>query len=166
MKKKKKKGKKLLDYFCNEWSYNLTITAYDECPFSFAVFHLSSNSLLARFLPNRFHLDVNIFSPISENKSLHVKQKEYLVRANVHFNIPIKKKEKVIAIAMHSIRNNFRRIQDKIYPSDLSRCKPIFVSRGKYETEIYEKAEGNCVLEKSVDYTRYASRYRRSQRVR
>lgn len=69
---------------------------------------------------------------------------------------------------MHSMRNNFRRMQNTftikkilsfIYPSaDLSRCKPIFSQRKKRRK--YEKAEGNCVLEKSVDYTWYASRYR------
>lgn len=69
---------------------------------------------------------------------------------------------------MHSMRNNFRRIQNTftikkniivyIPSADLSRCKPIFSQRKKRRK--YEKAEGNCVLEKSVDYTWYASRYR------
>lgn len=70
MKKKKKKEKNCSITFATNGRITSqsprTMNARSRSRFS-------SNSLLARFLPNRFHLDVNIFSPISENKSLHVK---------------------------------------------------------------------------------------------
>lgn len=54
---KKKKGKKLLDYFCNERPRNLAIATSDECLFSFAI--SISASLRVCYEPNRVPLDIS-----------------------------------------------------------------------------------------------------------